>query len=158
MISLATIALGIALMSDTVPNSEYVDPIIGESLPTFTEPAELHKRVRIETRDPAWSARMEDAIKVRVTKIPLVGKNGNALRVLCARTLCEIGGTLIAPASKSAREDQNSQFSRTIKELQVPPLTDDLQKLGLKSEAGLFTGGRGEPDRTVFLLYYSRLK
>jgi hypothetical protein len=90
--------------------------------------------------------------------MPLVGKDGNVLRVKCAATLCEIAGTLIAPQSKQERNDQDSQFNRTIHELQVPPLTDDLAHLGLKNEGGTFFSGQGKPDRSVFLLYYSRAK
>ena len=80
------------------------------------------------------------------------------LRVTCASTLCEIAGTLIAPSSKAEQEDPKSQVNRAIQDLQVPPLPDDLAKLGLKHESGNFLGGRGKPDRSVFLLYYTRVK
>lgn len=40
----------------------------------------------------------------------------------------------------------------------VPPLPDDLAKLGLKSEAAAFMSGKGKPDKLAFLLYYSRNK
>jgi hypothetical protein len=43
-----------------------------------------------------------------------------------------------------------------VKELQVPPLPEDLAKLGLKMEAATFTSGKGQPDKLAFLLYYSR--
>ena len=145
-----------ALMPSQAPVSNEIDPLIGEALPKFVDPANLHAQVRAEARDPKWAPRMEDIIRARLMSLPLIGKDGNVLRVLCARMLCEIAGTVIAPESKAEQEDQNSQFSRTIKELQVPPLTDDLAKVGLKSESGTFTGGKGKPDRTVFFLYYSR--
>jgi hypothetical protein len=101
---------------------------------------------------------MEKAIKARVLKIPLIGKDGNELRVTCAATLCEIAGSIVAPQSMAEREDPRSQFSKTIQDLQVPPLPDDLARLGLKHESGSFTGAKGKPDRSVFLLYYSRAK
>jgi len=88
----------------------------------------------------------------------LIGKDGNELRVTCAATLCEIAGSIVAPQSMAEREDPRSQFSKTIQDLQVPPLPDDLARLGLKSESGSFTGAKGKPDRSVFLLYYSRAK
>jgi hypothetical protein len=153
----AIIAAGAAaLMADTTPASNEVDPLLGEALPKSVDPADLHSKVRTETRDQQWAPRMEDVIEARLMKIPLIGKAGNALRVTCASTLCEIGGTVVAPASQAEREDQKSEYNQTIKDLQVPPLTDDLRKVGLKSEAGLFTSGKGQPDRSVFLLYYSR--
>jgi len=40
----------------------------------------------------------------------------------------------------------------------VPPLKDDLGKLGLTHEAGMFTGNKNKPDENVFLLYYSRTR
>jgi DNA-binding CsgD family transcriptional regulator len=146
-----------AWISQAPATSNDVDPLIGEALPRFADPSELHSKVRAQRRDPQWAPRMEDAISARLMSLPLVGKDGNFLRVLCGSTLCEIGGTLIAPPSKAEQEDQSSEFNRTIKDLQVPPLTDDLGHLGLKLEAGTFTGGKGKPDRSVFLLYYSRV-
>ena len=145
-----------ALMSQAEPASNEIDPLIGQRLERFPQPADLHARVRAETRDQQWAPRMEDMIRARLMSMPLVGKDGNVLRVTCARTLCEIAGTLIAPESQAEREDQNSQFSQTIKELQVPPLTDDLMHLGLKVDSGSFTSAPGKPDRSVFLLYYVR--
>lgn len=144
-----------ALMSQA-PSSNGIDPLIGTPLVSGPDPAALHAKVRSEPRDSNWAPRMESAIRARLLSLPLVGKEGNVLRVTCASTICEIAGTLIAPESQQEREDQNSQFSRTIKDLQVPPLTEDLQRLGLNNSSGMFTGGKGKPDRSVFLLYYSR--
>jgi len=48
--------------------------------------------------------------------------------------------------------------SRAQSALQTPPFTDDISKLGLKSETGLFTGTKGKDDQIVFILYYSRVK
>jgi hypothetical protein len=101
---------------------------------------------------------MEQALRARLLAIPLIGKDGNELRVTCAATICEIAGTILSPKSKAEEVDPKSQFSRTIQDLQVPPLTDDLAKLGLKHESGNFIGARNKPDRTVFLLYYAREK
>ena len=146
-----------ALMTQApqAPTNE-IDPLIGAPLQRGPEPVELHARLRAEPRDSQWAGRMEQQIEARLMSLPLVGKDGNALRVTCASTLCEIAGTLIAPPSKKEQEDQNSQYSRTVRDLQVPPLTDDLARLGLKVETDLFTGGKGTPDRLAFLLYYSR--
>ena len=160
MLGLVAIVVGAsALISDVPPSaSKDIDPLIGQALPKFADPSDLHTKVRSEKRDTEWATPMEAAIRARVSKIPLIGTNGNELRVLCGSTLCEISGSLIAPASKAEMEDQNSQYNRTIKDLQVPPLPDDLGQMGLKHESGLFTGALGKPDRSVFMLYYSRAK
>ena len=146
-----------AILSQDPASTNEVDPMIGTALPTGPNLPSLHARVRTEQRDAAWAPAMEGKVRARVSQIPLIGTNGNELRVLCGSTLCEISGSLAVP-SKAELDDQHSRFNRTISELQLPPLTDDLAKLGLKMESGLFTGRHGTPDRSVFLLYYSRRK
>ena len=158
MLTLFIAAGAAALMTQNPQISNEAEPLIGAPLERFKQPADLHAQVRSELRDPEWAPRMEKAIKARVLKIPLIGKDGNELRVTCAATLCEIAGSIVAPQSMAEREDPRSQFSKTIQDLQVPPLPDDLARLGLKSESGSFTGAKGKPDRSVFLLYYSRAK
>lgn len=155
-LSLVVAAGAVALMSQQPAAESTIDPLIGTPLPRGPEPAELHAKLRVEPRDQQWARPMERHIEARVMSLPLVGKHGNILRVTCASSLCEIAGTLLTPVSNAEREDQNSQFNRTVKDLQVPPLTDDLMRLGLNFEAGTFTSGEGKPDRVVFLLYYSR--
>lgn len=150
-------AAGAAILSQSPAATNEVDPLIGAALPAGPDLASLHARVRTEQRDAAWAPAIESKVRARVRQIPLIGTNGNELRVLCASTLCEISGSLVVP-SKAEVEDQHSRFSRTISELQLPPFPDDLAKLGLKMETGLFTGRQGKPDRSVFLLYYSRVK
>ena len=158
MLTLFIAAGAAALITKNPQISNEAEPLIGGPLERFKQPADLHAQVRSELRDPEWAPRMEKAIKARVLKIPLIGKDGNELRVTCAATLCEIAGSIVAPQSMAEREDPRSQFSKTIQDLQVPPLPDDLARLGLKSESGSFTGAKGKPDRSVFLLYYSRAK
>lgn len=146
-----------ALMSQTPQAStNEIDPLIGVPLPRGPEPADLHAKIRAEQRDRQWAGPVEQQIEARLMSLPLVGKDGNALRVTCVRTLCEIVGTLLTSASKAEQEDQHSLFNETVNDLQVPPLTDDLARLGLKNESGSFLSGQGKPDRLVFLLYYSR--
>jgi DNA-binding CsgD family transcriptional regulator len=145
-----------ALMSQQPAARNEIDPLVSTPIVTPPDPAALHARVRAEPRDPQWAAKMEGQIEARLMSMPLIGKDGNVLRVSCASTLCEIAGTLISPASKAEQDDQHSLYNQAIKDLQVPPLTDELTHLGLKNESGLFTGGKGKPDRMAFLLYYSR--
>lgn len=151
------VAAGTASLLSQAPAAKIeIDPLLGAPLPKFTDPAEWHAKVRSEGRDPQWAPGTETKLRERVLQIPLIGKAGNELRVLCASTLCEIAGTVVVPAPKSEQEDQKSPFNQAIKGLQVSPLPDDLAKLGLKSEGATFTSAKGKPDRSVFLVYYSR--
>ena len=145
-----------AMMSQAPVAGPLVDPLLERPMPKTTDPAEWHGKLRAEARDSVWAPRMEELIRARVLKIPLVGKAGNVLRVTCASTICEIAGTVATPSSKLEQEDQNSPSNVAIRDLQVAPLPDDLAKFGLKSESGLFTGAKGPPERSVFLIYYSR--
>lgn len=148
-----------ALMTQVSPTATTItDPLIGSPLVNGPNLTTLHERVRSEGRDQVWAERLEPAIRARVIQIPLVGKDGNVLRVICGSSLCEIAGTLIGPKNKAELDDPKSQWNRTVKDLQVPPLPNDLAKLGLKSEAAAFMSGKGKPDKLAFLLYYSRNK
>jgi DNA-binding CsgD family transcriptional regulator len=155
-IFLVAAAGAVALMSQAPEPSSDVDPLIGSRLERFPQPADLHAKVRAEQRDGQWAPFMESAIRARLVRIPLVGQDGNVLRITCATTLCEIAGTLVGRPTKIEMDDPKSQRNRTVQALQVPPLPDDLAKMGLKSEGSSFFGGTGKPDRLVFLLYYSR--
>ena len=156
-ISLVAVAGAAALLGQQAPVSE-VDPLLGSPLQTGPEPATLHAQVRSEPRDAQWASQTEAAIRARALQIPLIGKNGNALRVTCATKLCEIAGSIRVPATSPADYDSKRPESRTITALQTAPFVDDIMKLGLKSETGLFTGSKDDKNQAVFLLYYSRVK
>jgi DNA-binding CsgD family transcriptional regulator len=145
-----------ALMTQQPPLSNQIDPLIGTPLVSGPEPVALHARIRSEARDNQWAAPMEAAIRVRLLKIPLIGKDGNVLRINCATDLCEIAGTIVQPVPAPKEYDPKLPQNRAVNDLQVPPLTDDLTHLGLKLEANLFTGAKDKPERLVYLLYYSR--
>ena len=147
-----------ALMLQAPATESKVDPLIGEPLPQGPAPADLHAKVRAEPRDSEWAPRIESAVRARLLQIPLIGKDGNALRVICAKDLCEMAGTIIWSGPPPKDYDPKLPQSRAERALQDKPLFDDLAKLGLKSESALFTGGKGKPDRIVYLLYYSRAK
>lgn len=153
----AAAAAAASWMAQSPPETRETDPLVGGTIQTFPQPADQHAKVRSESRDPQWAPAMETQIRERLMQLPLIGKGGNSLRVTCASTMCEIAGTLIPP-DEAASSDRNSQYSRTIEQLQVPPLTDDLAQLGLASEGGSFLKGEGKPDRAIFLLYYSRAR
>lgn len=155
LISLVATAGAAALLGQQAPVSE-VDPLLGTPLQTSPDPAALHSQIRAEARDADWAGRMEQAIRARALQIPLIGKNGNNLRVTCATTLCEIAGSIQMPASSPAEYDPKMPESRTITALQTSPFVEDISKFGLKSETGLFTGSKDDKNQAVFLLYYSR--
>jgi DNA-binding CsgD family transcriptional regulator len=154
-ISLVAAAGAAALLGQQAPVSE-VDPLLGTPIQTSADPAALHSQVRAEARDADWAGRTEQAIRARTLQIPLIGKTGNALRIACATTLCEIAGSIQLPATSPADYDPKRPESRAITALQTAPFVDDISKLGLKSETGLFTGSKDDKNQVVFLLYYSR--
>lgn len=146
-----------ALMTQAPQNATSIeDPLASAPLMDGPSIAALHGRVRSESRDDPWADRLETAITARVSQIPLVGKDNNALRVTCGRSICEVAGTLIEPTDKAELDDPRSQFSQTVKALQVSPLPDDLAQMGLKFEAAAFTSGKGKPEKAAFFLYYLR--
>ena len=149
------VAAVLASQTASAPTNE-IDPLIGSPLTSGPDPAVLHARVRREGRDARWALPMETAIQARVMQIPLLGKNGNVLRVTCATDLCEIAGTIGWPGPPPKDFDPKLPQNRAQEALQQDPFRADLVKLGLKSEVTSFTGAKDKPDRLVFLLYYSR--
>jgi DNA-binding CsgD family transcriptional regulator len=155
MISLLLAAAGVAtLMGPSNPSPAQVDPLLGKPVEKFTDPAELHAKIRSEDRDEAWASRTENAVRPRLLQLPLVGKEGNELRLICGSTICEFAGSLAGKAT----DDPKAPLNRAVADLQDKPLDDDLAKLGLKRLSGSFMGVEGKPDRSVFMLYYSREK
>ena len=146
------------LMSQAPRVADEVDPLLGTPLRTGPDPAALHAKIRSEPREAAWAAKTENAVHARLLQIPLIGKDGNILRVTCATDLCEIGGTIRWPYPREKEYDPKLPESRAQAALQEKELRDDLAKLGLNWETGLFTGAAGKPDRIAFLLHYSRAK
>lgn len=155
LVTLAAAAGAVAFFMQPAQVEKEVDPLVGSPLMTGPDPAALHARVRAEPRDSDWAPRIEAAIRTRTMQIPLIGKNGNALRVTCAAKLCEIAGSMNW-STRPEEYDPKLPESRAQQDLQSAPYTDDLAKLGLKFETGMFTGSKDHPSRMVFLLYYSR--
>jgi DNA-binding CsgD family transcriptional regulator len=160
MTTLFIVAAGaaMALMGPGNTPAGEVDPLLGTPLQTGPDPAALHAQIRAEARDPDWASRTERAIRDRALQIPLIGKDGNTLRVTCASKLCEIAGSIQMSKKSQAEYDPKLPESRAQAALQTPPFVDDISKLGLKNESGLFTGAKGKDDQIVFILYYSRAK
>ena len=155
MVSLFVVAAAgaAALMGQNSPQQSQVDPLLAKPLVKMEDPVDLHAKLRSEARDEAWASRVEKAVRSRLLQLPLVGKDGNELRVTCAATLCEIAGSIVGKASEPY--DPKQPLNQAVADLQAKPLRDDLSKLGLNHVSGLFTGG-DNPDRAVFFQYYSR--
>jgi hypothetical protein len=98
---------------------------------------------------------IEATIRARLMQIPLVGTNGNILRVKCGVTLCEIAGTLNRGEQPTSENDPDLPIKRAAAGLQDKSLNEDLAKLGLRIESNTFVSGAGE-RRDTFLLIYSR--
>jgi len=145
-----------ALMSQAPSSNGQVDPLVGRPLENFSQPADQHAKVRAENRDRSWADPVEAAIRARLMQLPLVGKDGNVLRVTCGVTLCEIAGTLIGEGQPIKEYDPKLPSNRVVLDLQDKSLSDDLAKLGLTREGDTFVSGEGKPSRVVFFLYYSR--
>jgi DNA-binding CsgD family transcriptional regulator len=152
----ASIAGAAALMTQRPQAANEVDPLVGRPIERFSQPADLHAKVHGELPDRSWAEPSEAAIRARLMQIPLVGKGGNALRIICGMTLCEITGSLIGEEQQPTEYDPKLPINRAVADLQDKSLHGDLAKLGLKNESGSFISGEGKPDRLVFLLYYSR--
>ena len=155
MFSLFVIAAAGAatLIGQDSPKPSQVDPLLAKPLVKMEDPVDLHAKVRLEARDQAWAGRVETAVRTRLLQLPLVGKDGNELRVTCAATLCEIAGSIAGKATEPY--DPKQPLNQAVADLQAKPLRDDLSKLGLNHVSGLFTGG-DNPERAVFFQYYSR--
>lgn len=121
--------------------------------PDATDP---HAKVRAETPDPSWAEPMEAAIRRRLMRIPLVGGDGNSLRIACGVTLCEVTGTLVGEGRSPNGDDPRLSLNRAVADLQDKSLNEDLARLGLMNESSTFVSGEGKPDHVTFFLYYSR--
>ena len=121
-----------------------------------TEPTDLHAKVHAETPDRSWAEPAEATIRARLMEIPLIGRDGNVLRITCGVTLCEVAGTLVGEGQPSTGHDPKFRLNRAVADLQDESLNDDLARLGLKNESSSFVSGEGKPGGLAFFLYYSR--
>lgn len=142
-------ALGaILLASQDTPataSSVAADPLLAGSwsaqTPSPASLAELHTRLRGESRDVVWAGQIEPAVKARYARI--VGPN-ETLRVTCGATLCEVAGVL----------PEGEKGSATLKAVQNHALYADITKLGFASD--LFTVTSAERKKLVFVSYWRR--
>lgn len=157
-----TVALGLvavaASLTSQSPLPSSTDPIIGQALPDGPTAAEWQALLAEEDRDPNWAPRAEQALRDRYEKIAYVGGPDNPLRVRCAKSICEVAGTINPPRSEAPVSDgEKSSTGQAMRDLQAKELWDDLQLVGLKSESTLFTATNTKPRRTAFFAYFTRL-
>ncbi len=155
------VALGLAagaaalISQPSIPISN--EPIIGRPLPDSPTAAEWQALLAEEDRDPDWAPRAEQALRDRYEKIAYVGGPDNPLRVRCAKSICEVAGTINAPQSEAPVSDrEKTPTDQAMRDLQNKALWDDLQWLGLKSESSLFMATNTKPRRTAFFAYFTR--
>lgn len=150
----AAAAAGAALMNQAPTASSRVDPLIGAIPSSADDPARVYARIRAEERDAAWAPRTEDALRADYATIARVGAPIESLRIMCARTLCEVAGIIDAPPRPTDEQDLKSPVNRTMQALQGKALHDELAEIGLQNLSGYFGGGK--PGKMVFLQYWSR--
>jgi len=122
-----------ALMNPQPVAQPPADPLIGALLqPESKNPdaADFYAKVRSEQRGP-WAIRTELQIKARLMALPLVGKDGNVLRVTCGSTICEIAGTL--PGRLAGFSPAKSGLPVPPPPPPVPGTTGYLEKLGFRN-------------------------
>jgi hypothetical protein len=101
----------------------------------------LYAQLRHETRDAAWAAPREQAIRARYARLVHADRMKRPMRVTCGATLCEVAGLL--PAGDNALIDE------TMQEMQGGALAKEMEKLGLKTGPQLFAG-------SSFITYWIR--
>ena len=160
---LAVAAAGAAALMSHEPAAEApADPLLGTLLQPQAEdthPGDLYAKVRAEQHDPQ-AIRMEQQIKSRLMRLPLVGRGGNVLRVTCGSTMCEIAGTLpgrlagFGPAKDGLPPTPPPPGKDYLAKLSFR--NEDLATLGLKGNPFQFIRWEGQTKPFVFLFYYSR--
>ncbi|WP_222950609.1 helix-turn-helix transcriptional regulator [Sphingomonas sp. JC676] len=93
----------------------------------------LYAQLRGETRDPAWAAPREQALRARYARLVHAARMARPVRVTCGATLCEVAGVMPTGDEKLVNE--------TMSEMQGGELDKEMGKLGFKNGGQLFTGG-----------------
>lgn len=136
-----TLHQNVPAIRPTTSASAPSDPLLaGMDDPSVTLTA-MHRRVRSENRDETWASRSEDFLRKRYGRVPNLSAGGNDVRVLCARSLCEVAAAL--PKTLTRR-----QMTKLVEDLQSMSLIVDLRAEGLQN----ITQGFGES----FITYCQR--
>lgn len=115
----------------------------------------LYAKVRSEPRDASWASATERALKAAFTRIPKVGAQGSMLSVTCAKTLCEVGGTLdtaLANTDAGRREFNETTMSK----LNPKALSEQTDRLNLESVTASIAQAPDKSPQLAFLFYYIR--
>lgn len=131
-VMIASLVLGAAAalsLLQVVPaeTEKVTDPRLKAMLPPATQsgPRELHEQLQRETRDSNWADVTERALRSRYS----LHADINGLKVRCARTVCEVVGTINSPLA---------QMSVSMEDLQTGSLVQDIRQRGLVDKAAVF--------------------
>lgn len=115
----------------------------------------VYAKVRSEPRDSKWATEREQALRAAFSSIPNIGVPGSDLRVICAKTLCEVGGTVDTSLANtdSGRRRFNSD---TMSKLNPKALSDQTDRLNLESVTADIGAIPNKTSRLAFLFYYQR--
>ena len=131
-------ALAALLAVQSTPAPADGDPRLARVLPAGQKtPRDYHDQLLAEMRDPAWAAGQESALRTGYGQVPGV----EALRVTCARTVCEVLGEI---RGEPARADAAMQG------VQGGTLFRALQARGLVNATSVFGSDR------LFVAYWER--
>ena len=106
-------------------------------------PAWLYHMLREEDRDPRWAHGAEEALRGRYEGKLFFDLKPQVLRIMCARTLCEVAAAYPVPRPGS---------SYTMDMAMVAELKAD----GLLHAGETITSSISDPRRGVYLAYYIR--
>ncbi|MBH0113417.1 hypothetical protein I5E68_10700 [Novosphingobium sp. YJ-S2-02] len=122
------------------------DALLGGLVAHSPDLPALHERVRTEPRDEGWAQSAEAALRSRYAQVPDLLAEGNRLRVVCAKSLCEVAGTFPADLGEEALAD-------IVEALQSRVLFDDVEAAGFRHMGGGFSdafvfywGRKDQPD------------
>lgn len=147
-----TLVLGASLATatllpgpQTAPSPDpLLEGVIGKAETTAPH---LHEQVRVETRDGAWAPQAEATLRARYTDIAGIGR-GEALRVICGATLCEVTGTILPTGHDGINE--------TMQTLQGAGLQSELRARGFTEALLHGFGSNAGARQTRFVSYWKR--
>ncbi len=145
LIVLAAVALSVTDHGQQQPATDW-GTAVKQTAGGFN-PKSLHARLLAESRDDAWASAAEAALHARYATVETVAQ-GEALRITCASTVCEVAGTAQPNASGGA-------IARMMQALQSPPVTERFERLSLDDAAHSFRfNDSGTP--ITFAAYWMR--
>lgn len=126
---LAAIAMVAPPQNQARPATSGADAALLSDAPT---PRQLHDKIAVEPRDPAWAPRIETELARWFAGRPEVADVTDPVSVRCGNTMCEVFGHF--RSSHMPDDRMNAALSA----MQGKPFNDAISPLGLKSEDASF--------------------